>query len=101
VPEVNAGNIIDRLILGNPPGTLLVPMCAKEALVLRTLGIRWQRLTTSVTQGYREQMAHPTGFGAVDIKLYLSRKYTEGKIIATQVSEIDIPQDFFEWPLQK
>lgn len=99
--KVNAGNMIDHLILDYPPGTVLVPICGKEVLVLRTLGTRWQRLATAVAKEHASQMAHPTGFGAIDIKLFMSRKYTQDSVIATQVSEIDIPEEFFEWPLRK
>lgn len=99
--KVDAGNMIDHLILNYPPGSVLVPICAKEVLVLRTLGMRWQRLTTTVAKEHESQMKHPTGFGPVTVQLYVSRKYTQDNVIGNQLTEIAIPEEFFEWPLQK
>lgn len=92
---------LDQLILGHPPGTLLVPVCAKELLVLRILGSRWQRLTKAVVDARDEQIANPTGFGPVEFKFYVARKMTKDNVVGSQMDEIDLPQDFFEWPLPK
>lgn len=92
---------LDDLILSAPHRALLVPMCAKEVLVLRMLGTRWQGLTAQVVQAHSELMAHPEGFGAVDFKLFATRKYMEGNVMKTLGQSIDIPQEFFTWPLSK
>lgn len=98
----STGDLLDQLILGNPPGSLLVPLCAKEVLVLRILGSRWQTLSKSVVAAHSELMAHPTGFGAVDTKMYLTRKYSQDNVImGTQVHEIELSPELFVWPLPK
>jgi hypothetical protein len=91
--------ILDQLILSNPPGTLLVPVCAKELFVLRTVGINWQRLVKQVVEAHQELMANPTGFGPVDMKIYVTRKYTEDNVMSTMGQSIDLPLELFEWPL--
>ena len=92
---------LDELILNAPQGTLLAPICAKEVFVLRTIGTRWQHLLKPVTDAHRELMAHEHGFGAVDFKLYLTRKAVVGSVIQTVGQSIDVPQEIFEWPLSK
>lgn len=92
---------LDKMILSGPPGALLTPLCAKEVYVLRTIGMNWQRLLKPVTEAHRELMADPQGFGPVDFKLYVTRKVRTGSIIQTIGQSIDVPQEIFEWPLQK
>ncbi len=92
---------LDELILAYPPGTLLTPICAKEVYVLRSIGVNWQRLLKPVTEAHAELMAHPEGFGPVDFKLYVTRKVRTGSVIQTAGQSIDVPQEIFEWPLQK
>lgn len=92
---------LDELILSGPQHALLTPICAKEVYVLRTIGINWQRLLKPVTEAHRELLAIQQGFGPVDFKLYLTRKVMEGSVIQTIGQSIDVPQEIFEWPLQK
>lgn len=92
---------LDERILGSPPGSLLVPTCAKELFVLRTIGTRWQGLVKTVMLAYNELMQHPGGFGSIDFKLYIGRRYREGNVVKTVAQEITVPQEVFEWPLQK
>jgi hypothetical protein len=90
---------LDELILGSSSGSFLTPICAKEAFVLRTISIRWQSVARTVAQAHSELMQHRDGFGGVDFKLYVTRKYTEGNVVKTVGQEIAIPQEFFTWPL--
>jgi hypothetical protein len=90
---------LDELILKAPTGTLLTPICAKEVLVLRTLGTRWQNVTRTVVRAHNEVIAQGGGFGPVDFKLYITRKYMDGNVVKTIGQEIAIPQEFFTWPL--
>lgn len=92
---------LDELILNAPQGTLLTPICAKEAYVLRTIGVNWQRLLKPTMEAYNELQAHPGGFGPIDFKLYVTRKVRTGSVIQTAGQSIDVPQEIFEWPLQK
>lgn len=92
---------LDEMILSLPQGSLLTPICAKEVYVLRTIGVNWQQLLKPVTEAHRDMMAHPTGFGPVDFKLYVTRKVTEGSLIQTVGQSINVPQEIFEWPLSK
>lgn len=97
----DASNILDRLIFKAPRNTLLVPVCAKELFVLRTLGTRWQDLTKALTVAYTDLKECPTGFGQIDVKLYVTRKYTQDNVVGTKVHELDLPQELFVWPLSK
>lgn len=92
---------LDELILKLPAGSLLVPICAKEVYVLRTIGTRWQSVVKTVVAAHGELMAHPAGFGQTDFKLYVTRKYMRDNVISSVGQEIELPQDIFEWPLSK
>ena len=91
----------DRIILQGPHNTLLVPICAKEVYVLRTIGVKWSRAAEAAAQMHKELMAHPLGFGPVDFKLYVTRKVTQDAVIQTVGQSLDLPQEIFEWPLSK
>lgn len=90
---------LDEIILSGPPNTLLAPICAKEVYVLRTIGTRWQRFVGEVREAQEEAMAMPTGFGLIETRLIVTRKYHDDNVINTAVHEILIPPELFQWPL--
>jgi hypothetical protein len=94
-------HVLDRIIMQQPQGTILAPMCAKEVYVLRTVGMKWSRVAEAVAQIHRELMAHPAAFGPLDFKLYVTRKASQGSVIQTIGQSLDLPQEVFEWPLSK